>query len=163
MGSITDSAITPGTNAVANEMTLTAGLTYNLFQVTGVVRVNFIYGIVTTALPAAVTAARLELFPAGGAPIPITLAAGTDISAAPTGSVVSKTNLAGVALTYSNSTLGLFEDAAGLVFTTCVIGQQTGGIDTYIRFARAGAGASGVIYWRAEWVPLSIGAGLVAV
>jgi len=153
---ITNLAMIPYTNRLHGEMTLTAALSYNLFQVTGAIRVNFIYGIVTTALPAAVTAARLELFPTGGAAIPLTLAAGTDISSAVVGSMVSKTDLATVALTFSDATLGYVEESSGLTITTFAIGQKTGGIDTYIRFARAGAGDSGVIHWYVEWDPLSI-------
>jgi hypothetical protein len=141
-------------------MPLTAALTYNLFKVIGAVKVEFIYGVVTTALAAGVTNANLELYPDGGAAIPITLAAGTDISSAVVGSMVSKTNIAGVALTLSDATLGFIEEATGLIMTTFIVSQKTGGIDTYIRFTRAGAGDSGAISWYVEWVPLN-GTGLL--
>ena len=142
-------------NILHKSITLTGALTYNLFQVTGTVRINFIYATVEVVLPAAVTAARLELFPDGGAAIDLTLAAGTDISAAPVGSFLAKTATAATALTLGDSTLGFLMEAAGFVLVPFAIGQKTGDIDTFIRFARAGAGASGQLDWHIDWEPLS--------
>jgi len=139
----------------ANEVTITAGLTYNLFQIVGTVQINYLYGIVTTVLPAAVTTASFDLFPAGGAGIPLTLLAGVDVSAAPVGSMLAKSNTAAAALTYSDSTLGFLAENLGNLFTRFTVGQQTAGVDTYVRFVRAGAGASGVIHWHVDWEPLS--------
>jgi len=142
-------------NVLHKDITISGDLSYNLFQVTGTVRINFIYASVAVVLPAAVTAARLELFPTGGAAIDLTLAAGVDISAAPVGSFIAKTGTAASALVLGDSTLGFLTEATGFVLAPFVVGQKTGGVDTFIRLTRAGAGASGQLHWHIEWEPLS--------
>ena len=69
--------------------------------------------------------------------------------------MVAKNNVAANALVLSDATLGFLSEAVGLLFTTFTVGQQTAGVDTFIRFVRAGAGASGAIHWHIDWEPIS--------
>jgi len=142
-------------NAKTKSITISSALTYNLFKITGVVQINYIHGHVGTALAADVTAASLDLFPTAGAAIPVTSLVGTNVSSAVAGSMLAKTNTAATALTHSDATLGFVTEAVGLIFTTFTVGQKTGGVETHIRFKRAGAGTGGVIHWHIDWEPIS--------
>lgn len=136
--------------------TLDGSGTYNLFQVTGIVRINFVYGIVETALPANTTAASLQLFPAGGAAIQLTSVAGSDISSLPVGAMISKGRVAANAIDVADSTLGFVEEQTGFIFARFSVGQKTGDIAMYIRLnVTEAAPLGGVIHWHVEWEPLS--------
>ena len=142
-------------NLIRKSITLDGSGTYNLFQVTGEVQINHIYGIVTTALPAATTAASLQLFPAGGAAIQLTSLAGSDISSLPVGSMINKAATAATAISVSNSTLGFLSEQTGLLLAIFAVGQKTGGIATYVRLNVTEVGTSGAIDWYCDWQPLS--------
>jgi len=144
------------------EITLDGSGTYNLFQITGAIQVNLIWGHVTTALPILTTAASLQLFPAGGAAIQLTSLVGSDLSALPTGSLVIKDQLAAVAVGVGDSTLGFLSEQLGFIFSRFAIGQQTGGIATYIRLnVTEAAPLGGVIHWHIKWEPVTDGASLI--
>ena len=135
----------------------------NLYQVTGIVKVHYIYGIVETQIAADVTGAFLELDDAG-ATVDLTLAAGPDISAAPTGSYLGKVNVTGTALSYvSAATANISEQALSGILGQVVVIQKTGGVDTFIRMTNAGVGATGRIHWYCKWEKMSRDATLVAV
>ncbi|MCP4540675.1 MAG: hypothetical protein GY832_26350 [Chloroflexi bacterium] len=145
-------------------VTLDGSGTYNLFQVTGVVRIDFIYAIVETATPANTTAASLQLFPAGGAAIQLTSLAGSNISSLPAGTMISKGQAAAAAIDVSDSTLGFVEEQVGFIFARFSVGQKTGGIATYIRLnVTEAAPLGGVLHFTCEWKPLSDDGNLVAV
>jgi len=143
-------------NILHNEITLAGAGSYNIFQITGLVQINYIYGIVTTLLAAATTNARLELFPLGGAPIDITLLAGTNISSAPVGSFIVKDRVNTVAISYYTSVVGIVGEnpAWPLPTKSFALGQQPA-VNTFIRLTVAGAGGVGVIHWHVDWEPLS--------
>jgi len=129
--------------------------TYNLFQITGIVQINHIWGHVTEAMPNNTTAASLQLFPAGGAAIQITSLAGTAFSNLPVGSMINKGLPAANAITVSDATLGFVNEQTGLIFATFVVGQKTAGIATYIRLNVTEAGTSGAIHWHVDWEPIT--------
>jgi len=135
----------------------------NLYQVTGIVKVHYIYGIVEVVIDADVTGAFLELDDAG-ATVDLTLAAGPDISAAPVGSYLGKLNIATSALGYvTSATANISEQALSGILGQVVVIQKTGGVATYIRMTNAGAGATGKIHWYCKWEKMSRDATLVAV
>jgi hypothetical protein len=137
-------------------ITITSALSYNLFKVTGVVKIRAIWGIISTAIGADVTNARLDLFPTGGAAIPLSSAAGVNISSAVTNSQLIKDGLANTALHLNDATLGFLNEVSGGDSEQSFdIGQKTGGVEMHIRFTRAGAGTGGVIDWHVDWCPCS--------
>ncbi len=148
--------------------TLAGADDYDLYQITGIVQINYLYGYVETQIAAGTTGAYLNLFPTGGAAIEITdiTGAGRDISGAVMGSLMAKTGLATVALDLDSAALGFVAEVATNyrnVLKPFVVGQKTGGIDTFIRFTVAGVGASGVIHWHCDWEPISDDGFVVAV
>jgi hypothetical protein len=155
-----------GLRAISNSLeastTLDGSASQNIFQITGVVQINYIHGWVSTALAADVTAARLDLFPTAGAAINLTDPAGVDISSTVVGSFISKTATAATALTLSSASLGFLQETTRHLPALFVVGQETAGVDTFIRLTRAGAGASGVVNWSCEWQPISEGSLVVA-
>ena len=135
--------------------------TYNLFQITGSVLINYIWGHVTEAMPAATTAASLQLWPGAGA-IQLTSLAGSDISSLPIGSVLMKGGLAANAISVGDNTLGYLLEEAGFIFARFAIGQKTA-TNTYIRLNVTEGNTDGTIHWHCNWLELSDGATLVAV
>jgi hypothetical protein len=149
-------------NIVEVYQTIGGAGSVNLYQVTGIVKVHYIYGIVEVEIAADVTGAFLELDDAG-ATVDLTLAAGPDISAAPTGSYLGKVNVTGTALSYvSAATANISEQALSPALAEFVVIQKTGGVATYIRMTNAGAGATGKIHWYCKWDKMSRDASLVA-
>lgn len=158
--SLLRSALTSGIAEKTNA--LDGSSTYNLFQITGSVLINYIWGHVTEAMPAATTAASLQLFPTGGAAIQLTSLAGSDISSLPIGSVLMKGGLAANAISVGDNTLGYLLEEAGFIFARFAIGQKTA-TNTYIRLNVTEGNTDGTIHWHCNWLELSDGATLVAV
>lgn len=146
--------VATASNVVFKPLTLDGSGTYDLFQITGVVYVGYIYGIVTTATPANTTAASLQLFPTGGAAIQLTSLAGSNISSLPAGSMIIKDLLAANAISVADNTLGFLSEQSGEVFASFAVGKKTGAV-THIRLNVTEAGSSGAITWFVNWVPLS--------
>jgi hypothetical protein len=141
-------------SVVVNSTVLDGSGTYNIFQVTGNVRVNYIWGHVTELIPAATTAASLQLFPTGGVAIQLTSLAGSDISNLPVGSLIAKGQLAANAIDVGDATLGFLSEQSGFVFASFAIGQKTA-TNTYIRLNVTEGNADGTIHWHCDWEPLS--------
>lgn len=127
---------------------------------TGAVRVLAIVGVVTTVLSSNVTAAHLRLNDSTNTPA-ITLAAGTALSAATVGSLISKTGLATAALVLSdssqcrvieNATQGLLpDDGFDLV-------AKSGATTTIeFRYTTTNAPSSGVIAFDILYYPVGSG------
>lgn len=127
------------------EVTTTlAGTTdYNMFTVTGSVKIHALWGVVTTIIPAATTAANLNLFPTGGAAIQLTSAAGTDISALPVGSVLLKNAAAASAIAALNNTLGALGETVPVAF---IVTKKTA-VVTKIRLNVTEGNNTGAIKW----------------
>jgi len=151
-------------NIVDSYQTISGAAFQNLYQVTGIVKVHYIYGIVDVELAADVTDAYLEVDDAG-TQVVLTLVAGApDISAAPIGSYIAKSNTSAVVLEYKASTsANTSEQVLAAMLSQFVVIQKTGGVATYIRLAYSGAGATGKIHWYCKWEKMSRDANLVAV
>ena len=151
-------------NIVDAYQTISGAASQNLYQVTGIVKVYYIYGIVDVVLAADVTDAYLEVDDAGAQTVLTLVAGAPDISAAPVGSYIVKSGLAGDILQYAPSTTSnVSEVIRATVFSEFVVVQKTGGVATYIRLAYSGAGATGKIHWYCKWEKMSRDANLVAV
>ena len=155
-----------GTREVTAEkdLTLNGNASQNIFQITGAVNIVKFFGVVATALAADVTGAYLEIDD-GTAQVVLTLVAGApDISSLPVGSFLVKANLATSILSvHSAAAAALSEVVRNTIFSKFGVIQKTGGVATYIRLTRAGAGASGKIHWHCIWEALSDDANIVAV
>lgn len=128
------------------------------FTVTGTIRVKQIYGVVTTVLSAAHTAAHLRLNDQT-ITVDITLATGVDLSNAPVGSCTQRVGKATTALTDGKNSTGLVIDAnvAGTdVMTEFYVTKKTGATTTIdYRYTTTDAPSSGVIQWFLIWEPIS--------
>ena len=130
-----------------------------IFGITGTVLVNAIYGVVTTALGVNVTAAAWRLNDST-AHSDITLSTGTDISAAPVGSLIVKKGLAAAALTLLSASQEWVSEPTTLetmYFSPFVVQQKTGSVATNIEFvyATTDTPTSGAITFYLGWIPLT--------
>lgn len=129
--------------------------TYNLFQVTGSVRVYDLYGIVRTQLSNVASTLYLQLYSTGGT-ADITDAPGTNVQAANVGATLIRNEDATNPITLvSAATPGLTESAdwrSPKVPVTLVADADQA---TYIRIVLSAALAAGVIRWHCRWEPLS--------
>ena len=124
------------------------------------VRVLSIVGRVTTALSANITAAHLRLNDATNTPA-ITLATGTTLSAAPAGTILSKTGLVTAAIVQNTSaqarviehaTSGMLPDVG------CDLVAKDGAATTIeFRYTTTDAPSSGVIAWDIFYYPINGG------
>lgn len=135
--------------------------TYNIFKVTGAVRVGDIYGVVTTAIPNTSSSVHLELYSSGGT-VAITDSDGApDIDQFVEGAVVLRNADATEPLDYGdpNGTPVVIENTGGSFFNpsakTSIDLVADAGADTYIRLNMTAALASGAIQWHCHWEPLS--------
>lgn len=144
-------------------LTIDGSASQNIYQVNGLVRVHFLYGIVDVALAADATGAYLEVDD-GTAQVVLTLVAGApDISSLPVGSYLVKSGLAVSILDVkSSAAAAVSEVIRSTVYSKFVVVQKTAGVATYIRLTRAGAGASGRIHWHIGWSKVSDDANIIA-
>ena len=131
---------------------------YNLFKVTGTVKIKEITGFVETVLTGSNTACYLQVYSANGSEV-ITKATGVTIGAALVGSFVGRVDDDGEALAFHDADApGMIDsvDASNQSFR--VIEDRTGAahVATYIRFIHTTDGAStGEIDWYIMWEPIS--------
>lgn len=135
-----------------------------LFSVKGIVLVTGIWGVVTTVLGTNCDTTFWRLND-GTATSAITLATGTDISAAPAGSLIVKKGLAGAALTLLSASQERVSEPTTLetlYFSPFMAVQKTGSVATNIEFvySTTDAPTSGAIQFFASYVPISSGAHL---
>lgn len=156
---------------LTKELTLSANNTtanVPIFTVTGAVEFIGIWGIVTTALSSAITAAYLQINDQTSTP-DITLATGTTLSSFAVGSLITRRSLVSVAVTGTNSSAGAVVDpiaaTAPSFFMPFAVVQKAGGILTQIEFVytTTNTPASGAIKWYARWFPLSDDGNVAAV
>jgi hypothetical protein len=140
---------------VANNTTATVPI----FKITGTIEVIGLYGVVTTVLGANHTAASFRINDQT-AQIYLTLLAGTAASAAPVGSLIIKSGLVATAVTLKSSAAGAILEASGASlspFTSVIITQKTGGIETDIeyKYTTTETPTTGVIQFFCEYLPVS--------
>jgi len=130
-----------------------AGTNYNLFKVTGTVRVFHVFGHVTTVLPATSTVPNIELY-SSNASVDITDASGgPDISGAVVGAVLKRLEPAGEPLVFSNpdSTPAITESSNYRDPHVPAVLTKDDSADTYIQLQLSAALASGAMHWHVEW------------
>lgn len=144
-------------------ITFTSGTTYNLFQVTGAVRVEDIYGVVRTQIENVASTAYLQLYSTGGT-ADITDAPGVDIANAVAGSVIMRNE-------DSTNALNLASAATPAKIESTSFNNPKVPIDliadadqtTYIRLVLSAELESGVMRWHCHFTPLSDNGWLEAV
>jgi len=134
--------------------TFNGGTTYNMFQVTGAVRISNIYGHVETPIPNVASNLHLELYSTGGAP-DITLGPGTNIQAAVVGALLVRNAGSTVAIDLANpsATPAIAEHLLSKIIAIDIVEDNTN--LTYIRAVLSAAQASGAIHWHCHWEPLT--------
>ena len=144
-----------------NSMALTVSNTTGsiaTFTVTGSVFVYALWGEVTTVLSSNVTAAFFRINDQS-AQVDVTLNTGVTLSAAPVGSIVSRTGIVSTALTLKSNAAGAFQDATTAgndVYTPFNLVKKSGAVTTLdFRYTTTNTPSTGVILWTALWMPLS--------
>jgi len=129
---------------------------YNIFKVTGSVRVGDISGHVETIIENVASTIHLELF-SSNASIDITDAPGVNIQAAVVGAQLVRNGPSTEALGAGNpnSTPAVIENTAWKDPKTEIDLVEDDSQDTYIRIVLSAALASGAIHWHAVWTPLT--------
>jgi len=129
----------------------------NLFQVTGSVEIQFIYGNVETVLSADVDDIYLDLWDGTvSAEITDNGGGGTDTNSADIGSLFIKTEIATSPITLMQSNQGRVEENTNwrdprLPFLL----TQKKDTDTFIRVVYSGVATSGAIHWHCRWEPIT--------
>lgn len=131
---------------------------YNLFKVTGTIKIKSIMGIVEVALTGSNTSVHLDVYSTNGNSV-LSKATTLAIGAAIKGSLIAKLDLKDKILAFSEpsgpqAVEGIDIAAEGFR----VLEDRTGGahVDTYIRFIHSTAGvSSGEVHWYVEWEPIS--------
>lgn len=142
--------------------------TYNIpiFKVTGTIELRSLYGIVTTVLGANHTASAFRLNDQT-AQIYLTAVGGTDISAAPVGSMIIKNVLVATAITLKSAAAGAILEPTTVnqdIFSPIMLMQKTGGVETDIEYhyATTDTPTSGAMTFFAGFVPVSSDGNLTA-
>ena len=133
-----------------------AATTYNIFKLTGSVRLIGLTGHVTTPIANTASDLHIELYSTGGT-VDITDAPGPNIQALVAGATLVRNedstgqldvgNPDGVPATVENINFRDPETAIDII--------EDNGADTYIRLVLSVALASGAIHWHAKWIPIS--------
>lgn len=136
-----------------------APTTYNIFEVTGAIRLIDIVGHVTTVIPNTASTIHLEAYSTNGT-VDITDAPGPDIDSYVADAVLSRLSDASEALQVANPSAGpaIAEVAAGGpqgASKNVVEVVADPGATTYIRLVLSAALASGAIHWHAKFEPLT--------
>lgn len=148
---------------IEKELTISVGggggtVSYNLFQITGVVKIISIEGIVETALTGTNTNCYLEVYSTNGTDN-ISKATTLTLGAAPVGSYIGRLNRDDKVLVYLSSAGPFMADEVDSKAEGFRLGEdRTGGahVATYLRFTHtAAAAATGEIHWYVHWEPVS--------
>ena len=143
------------------DITLTADgttVSYNLFKITGHVKINNIYGEVTTNLAGENTNSFLDVYSTNGSD---TLSKNTtcNLGALIIGSSISRLDKKDKILIVKSAAGPFINDSVDVKEEGFRVGEdRTGGahVATYVRFTSTSASASsGVVHWHAEWGPVS--------
>jgi len=133
-----------------------AATEYNIFKLTGGVRISELEAHVDTVIPNTACNVHLEVYSVGGSS-DISLSPGVDIDSAVAGSVIVRNGPAASALDLGNpnGAPAFMENATFNKPETefDVVEDDTN--DTYIRVILSAALASGAIHWHCKWRPLT--------
>ena len=133
-----------------------AGTTYNIFKLTGSVRVIDLHGVVTTVIPNTSSNIHIELYSTNGT-VDITDDPGPDIDSYVVGALLSRLAESTVGLYGSDpdSTPAVNENTSKFSSKNIVDCVKDDAADTYVRAVISNALASGAIKWQCRWIPLS--------
>lgn len=136
-----------------------------IFTISGVIECRGIWGIITTVLGVNHTASAFRLND-GSAQSDITLSTGTNISAAPVGSLIIKKGLAAAAITALTSAQERVSEPTTLETFYCspFVLLPKNGVTTNIEYvyATTDTPTSGVVKYYLRWLPLSSDANVTA-
>lgn len=137
------------------DQTMNGGTTYNLFQVTGAVRIFDLYGVVETQIENTASSLHVEAYSTGGS-ADLTQAPGTNIQAAVAGSLLIKNEDATNDIALVSAATPAVEESSNwrspqVPAVIVADADQT----TYIRVVLSVALSTGVIHWHLHWEPLS--------
>ena len=129
--------------------------TYNLFKVTGAVKVYNIFGHVTEAIANTSATLKLDLYSTNGTD-DIT-AAGGDVDSDVVGTVYARESVSTDALAEGNPGTApiIIENANYRDPKNPIILIEDDGADTYIRLVLGAGVADGTIHWHIEWEPIT--------
>lgn len=141
-----------------HKVTTFAGVdtTYDIFTLTGAVRISEIYGTVETVIPNTASTIHLELS-GSGSTVDITDSPGVDIDQAVAGAVLVRNgpSTEGLDLADPNSTPALAENTTWKDPKTAIDIVRADDGATVVRLVLSAALASGAIDWHCKWEPLS--------
>lgn len=130
--------------------------TYNIFKVTGAVRIKGLIGHVETAIPNTTSTVYIDVYSVNGSS-EITDSIGVDIDSVVVGGILVRNKPATYALSLANpdSTPVVLENASFRTPETEVDVIADNSADTYIRLVLSAALASGAIHWHCVYKPLT--------
>jgi hypothetical protein len=135
--------------------------TYNIpiFKIAGIVEVRALYGVVTTAIGVNHTASAFRLNDQS-AQIYLTAVGGTDISAAPVGSMIIKNVLLATAVTLKSAAAGFVLEPSVVnqdIFSPVIVSTKTALTTTTIEYhyATTDTPTTGAMTFYCGFVPLS--------
>jgi len=132
-----------------------ADTTYNIFKVTGSVRIEDILGHVTTVIPNTSSTIHLEVYSTGGT-VDLTNNVGApDLDQAPVDSIIVRIDDSSEALELASSTTPSIIEYGARAASVAVNIVADADQDTYIRLSITNALASGAIHWHCHYVPIS--------
>lgn len=136
-----------------------------LFTVAGAVEIKGVWAVITTVLGTNHTASAFRLNDSS-VQSDITLSTGTDISAAPVGSIIAKKGLAAAALTLIKSDQERVSEPTTLetTFFSPFVVNAKNAVTTNIEYvyATTDAPTTGALQFFVRWLPLSVGAQITA-
>lgn len=134
-----------------------AGTNYNVFKLTGSVKLFNIFGEIKTATPATNATVNLELYSTNAA-IDITASAGApNIISRCVGTVLVKESVSTDPLEIGepDGTPAVVENANYRDPKNPIIIQKDDSADTYVQMVLSANPASGLIHWHCEWEPIT--------
>jgi len=152
-------------NEIHKVITLTAtggdvasdGKHYNLFKVTGAVKVHSIFGVIETLTPGTNSTVNLELYSTNAQPDITDSAGAPDLINRCVGTVLSRESVATDPLEMGepDSTPAVIENTSFRDPRVPVILVKDDAADTYIQMVLSAALATGKIDWHCQWEPIS--------
>lgn len=135
----------------------------SLFEITGLVVVHALHGVVeTAALAASITGVYLDVFPTAGAAVVLTkIAGGPALSSFEASSLLVKDKEAAQILTVSRANVAIFEEADATfreVIKEFHLGKKSGAVTTVRMVYTAGGdytSETGQIHWEIVWEAVS--------
>jgi len=129
---------------------------YNIFQLTGSVRISDIWGTVETVIPNTASRIYLQLYSTNGT-VDMTDAPGVDIDSAVAGALLVRNAPSSDPLDLADpdSTPAMAENTSWKDPKTAIDIIKDDAATTYVRLVLSAALASGAIDWHCKWEPLS--------